>query len=522
MHPAAIAAREPDKNAIRMDSETRSYAELDTRSNGLASFMAQRGLKSGDVMALWAYNHIDFLTCCWAAQRSGLYYLPIAASLTPAEAAYILADSGATFLIVDEAHAGQLDGLLSDPRLSGLNVFVLAEDGPHALWKAVNETSATPYPAVEGADMLYTSGTTGRPKGVKRPLKGAALGSDVRRVERMRALFDMDAETVFLSPGPLYHAAPLRFSMTVLRLGGTVALLPRFDAREAIDALSELGVTHTQWVPTMFARLLALPAEQRATYDAPHHRKAIHAGAPCPRDIKQRMIDWFGPILHEYYSGTESIGFTHIDSAAWAKRPGSVGRAYGCDIHIVGETGEALPAGETGLVYFSGKGGLSYHNDTAKTAAAHNDKGWATMGDIGHLDEDGYLFLTDRQAFTIISGGVNVYPREVEDVLIAHPDVIDAAVVGVPDADFGESVQAVVQSSRQGRELAQSLFALCRKELAPFKRPKRIAFMDELPMTDSGKIKKRDLQARFAEPSDRGSAETREGTPNTQEAHANV
>lgn len=357
--------------------------------------------------------------------------------------------------------------------------------------------------------MMYTSGTTGKPKGVRRPLKLGPWGSDARRAERLRDLFGMDADTVFLSPAPLYHAAPMRFTMTVLRLGGTVALLPKFSAEAALTAIMETGATHTQWVPTMFSRMLALPDEVRARFHAPAHRKAIHAGAPCPPEVKRRMIDWFGPILHEYYSGTESIGFTHIDSHDWLRKPGSVGQCWGCKVQILGDDGAPVPNGTSGLVYFSGKAKLEYHNAPEKTAEAYSDDDWATMGDIGFVDDEGFLFLTDRRAFTIVSGGVNVYPREVEDVLTADPRVAHAAVVGVPDPDFGEAVQAAIQPVKgtDSRALARDLFAACRTGLAPFKRPKRIAIVDALPMTDSGKLKKRDIQSAYQYPATRGFAE---------------
>lgn len=508
MHPAAIAERDPGKIAIRLATGLRTYRDLDEKSRALARLAGESGACRGEVMAIWAGNHIDFLTCAWAGQRSGLYYLPIAASLTPAEAAYILADSGAKLLIVDLERAAHIPALMrAQPSLSNLPVYSLGDAG-HAgsVWKAAAACLAPDPEPCEGGDMLYTSGTTGKPKGVRRPISYRPLGSDTGRVERLQSLFGMDADTVFLSPAPLYHAAPLRFAMTILRLGGTVALLPRFDAEAALDAIVETGATHTQWVPTMFTRLLALHEDIRARYQAPAHRKAIHAGAPCPETVKRRMIDWFGPILHEYYSGTESIGFTHIDSENWLKRPGSVGQAWGCKIHILDEAGCELGPEQTGHVYFEGKGGLAYHNDAAKTLSAHTAQGWATMGDVGYVDTDGFLYLTDRRDFTIISGGVNVYPREVEECLLAHPGVTDAAVFGLPDPDFGEVVQAVIQARSGADEvsLAGALFDLCRDQLAPAKRPKRIAFLAALPLTDSGKIQKRVLQQQFEDPATRG------------------
>ena len=495
-HPGAIAQTTPDKAAVIFDGRTRTYADLDARSLALANRLAAMGLQPGDVVALWANNGPDYLTAAWAAQRSGLYVLPVASGLTAAEVEYILRDSGAKALVSDRA--ADFDG----PRLA-LDDALFIDPGTHTA------------PAIEGGDMMYTSGTTGRPKGVRRPLSHAPLGSDTRRAEKLAALFGFGQDTVFLSPAPLYHAAPFRFAMSVLRLGGTVVLMERFDARRSLSLLREHAVTHSQWVPTMFARLLALPEAERRAHHAPLHRAAIHAGAPCPPDVKRAMIDWWGPILHEYYSGTESIGFTHITSAEWLERPGSVGRPWNCTVHVLDESGAERAAGETGTVYFGGKGAPAYHNAPDKTAAARRGA-LATMGDIGHVDADGYLYLTDRAAFTIISGGVNVYPAEVEAVLAAHPDVALACVFGVPDPDFGEVVQAVVElRSDVGRArdtVVQELFAQCRDRLSAPKRPKRIA-VDALPLTGSGKIAKAAVRARYAERTDRGLSEHRTGAP---------
>ncbi|MGB6229947.1 MAG: AMP-binding protein [Litorimonas sp.] len=486
-HPGQWAKEKPDHPAVRLDGAEQSYAEFEARSQALSERLVADGAKTGDVVALWARNHIDYLTAAWGIHRAGLYVLPVAASLTLDEADYILKDSEAVRLIADEERAN---------KTSDIPVWTLGDD----LFTAPQNAHASPE--LEGGDMMYTSGTTGKPKGVRRPLSGSPLGSETRRAGRLSELFGMDGDTVFLSPAPLYHAAPYRFATTVLRLGGTVELMQRFDAKDALQRLER--ATHSQWVPTMFARLLTLPNAVKCSLSAPKHRKAIHAGAPCPPDVKRAMIDWWGPILHEYYSGTESIGFTHIDSPDWLERPGSVGRPWGCKVHILDAGGKEVPTGETGAVYFSGKRGLSYHNAPEKTDAAHRGD-LATMGDIGHVDADGFLYLTDRHAFTILSGGVNVYPREVEDALSNHPDVIQLAVIGVPDADFGQAVQAVVEARAGANEsdLAQDLHRLARERLAPFKRPKSIAFAP-LPLTESGKVRKRDLIATYTAPDARG------------------
>ncbi len=362
------------------------------------------------------------------------------------------------------------------------------------------------FERIEGSDMLYTSGTTGKPKGVKRPLARASLGSDARRTDRARDLFGMDEQTVFLSPAPLYHAAPLRYAMTVQRLGGTVVAMERFDAARALDLIVAEKVTHSQWVPTMFSRILALPDRPAAT---DHHVCAIHAGAPCPQEVKRRMIALWGPILHEYYSGTEAVGFTHITSAEWLAHPGSVGRAYGSTIHILDEDDGEVPTGETGRVFFESRTAHAYHGDTDKTAAATSAQGWATMGDIGHLDGEGFLYLTDRAAFTIISGGANIYPAQVEEALMADPAVVDCAVFGVPDADLGEAVQAVVELVEGHAADAPTAIDMAdrlRSQVASYKLPRAIAFVDRVPRMDSGKIRKRDLVEAYRDPALRGFA----------------
>lgn len=507
LHPGTIAARSPDHPAVIIGDAVLSYAGLDTRSAALAGWLHGEGLRAGDTIALLIGNQPAFFVTAWAAQRSGLYYVPIPTRLTPADVAHIIGDSGAVLLFADAdcaplAHAA---ARLAPVRLCDLSV-------PDA---------APVAPSIEGADMLYTSGTTGRPRGVRRPITGQPLGSDGRRVARARALFGLGADSIFLSPAPLYHAAPLRFAMNLLRTGGTVVAMPRFDAAAALALIERHRVTHSQWVPTMFARLLGLPDAVRTRHDLSSHRVAIHAGAPCPPDIKRRMIDWWGPVLHEYYSGTESIGFTHATSAEWLARPGTVGRAHGATIHILDDAGRELPPGRTGAVYFESGTPLVYHGDTAKTAAAHSAQGWATMGDIGHVDADGYLFLTDRRAFTIISGGVNIYPAEVEAALAAHPAVHDCAVFGVPHADLGEAVLALVEAAPGAADdpgLADALHVHLRAHLAPWKVPRFIRF-GPVGRTETGKVAKaalRDTHARGLEPPPLPPETTTQTTDETQ------
>lgn len=488
LHPGNIAAKTPDRPAVIFNDRQFSYGALDSHSRTVAAMLHANGLAQGDVVAMLIGNCPEFFAIAWAAQRSGLYYLPIPTRLTASEITYILDDSGAMALFVDP----DLLPLASEATVNSKIAIYGIDPTPEVYPEA---------PRIEGSDMLYTSGTTGKPKGVRRPLSGEPLGSDAKRVERARALFDLDGDSVFLSPAPLYHAAPLRFTMNLLRVGGTVVAMSKFDPAAALALIETHQVTHSQWVPTMFNRLLALPEAERGSHDLSSHRVAIHAGAPCAPDLKRQMIHWWGPILHEYYSGTESVGFTHVTSPEWLVRAGTVGKAYGCKIHILDDDGNALPAGETGAIYFEGKAGLSYHNDAAKTAAAYDTRGWATMGDIGFVDEEGYLFLTDRRAFTIISGGVNVYPSEIEAALYGHPAVRDVAVFAVPDADLGESVFALIELNEGHRgdaALSNALSHHAAQSLARFKLPRRIAF-GTVDRSETGKVQKAKLRELYSD-----------------------
>jgi long-chain acyl-CoA synthetase len=510
MNPFAQTRDNPDKPAIIVGEEAMSYRELDLSSRAAASSLRRRGLTRGDVIAILAPNATTFFVAAWAAQRSGLYYTPIGRHLKPAEIAYILADSGARALFVEGSLAGLAAAALQELP-PGAAPACLGFGGSIEGMAAIDDLALddADQEDVEGGDLLYTSGTTGRPKGVKRPLDFGPLGSDTRRVERLRDLFAMGKDTVFYTPAPIYHAAPLRFAMTVLRMGATLVMDSKFDPAVALATIASRGVTHSQWVPTMFVRLLQLPDSERAAFRAPAHKKAIHSGAPCAASVKRAMIDWWGPILHEYYSGTESAGFTHATSEEWLRFPGTVGKPWGCKIHILSESGAELGPGKIGDVYFEGRAGLRYHNDEAKTRQAHSAQGWTTMGDIGFVNEEGYLFLCDRKNFVIVSGGVNIYPREIEDVLEEHPEVLEAAVFGLPDDEFGESVQAVVQlrdAAGAGPELAQALHAHVRERLARYKAPKHLAFEADLPRLPNGKLEKHRLRQDYRARAERGFA----------------
>jgi long-chain acyl-CoA synthetase len=368
------------------------------------------------------------------------------------------------------------------------------------------ETKVARYPntpiedQMAGQDMLYSSGTTGRPKAVKMTSESLPYGEVTDTTQMVMALYGFDEETVYLSPAPLYHAAPLRFSLLTLYAGGTVIVMERFDALQSLTLIETYKATHSQWVPTMFIRMLKLPEEQRLKYDISSLKIAIHAAAPIPIPVKEKMIEWWGPILFEYYAGTEANGLTAITSEEWLNHKGSVGRSFIGTVHILDEEGNELPPGEPGLIYFADGQEFEYHDDPEKTEATRSPQGWTTINDIGYLDKEGYLYLTDRASHMIISGGVNIYPQEAENVLVMHPKVMDAAVLGVPNEEFGEEVKGVVQPrdmSDAGPELEQELMVYCRSKLSKIKCPVSIDFDAELPRTATGKLLKRLLKERY-------------------------
>jgi long-chain acyl-CoA synthetase len=510
MHPSQWAERRPDHPATIMagDGAGVTYGTLNAQSNRGAQLFRRLGLSAGDTIALWSDNRAEFLTVCWAAERAGLAFTPISNRLTAAEAEYIVRDCGARVLVVAPAIGDQAAALVEQLKRDGdraPKIFALAGDLPGVeRWETA--TAALPATPIDdespGRPMLYSSGTTGRPKGVAHAPREASIRDEHPYEAWHREFYGFDEHSVFLSPAPLYHAAPLVFCLAEQRIGATVVLMEKFDAEALLAAIERHRITHTQLVPTMFVRLLRLPAEVRAKYDLSSLKVVVHAGSPCAPDVKRGMIDWLGPIIYEYYSGTEGFGRTCITSAEWLEHPGSVGRAVHGVLHICDEAGSELGPGETGQVYFESDLPFSYHGDPDKTAAAGapNNPGWRTYGDIGHLDADGYLFLSDRKAFMIISGGVNIYPQEAENLLLGHPAVADVAVFGVPDADMGEAVKAVVQPldwSQAGPELERALIAWCRERLAHYKCPKSIDFDPALPRHSTGKLYKKELRDRY-------------------------
>jgi len=504
-HPSIHARTSPDKIAYQMAGTGKaiSYRELDALSNQGAHLFRKLGLKAGDHIALLMENRLAFMEICWSAQRSGLYYTAISRYLTPEEIAYIVRDCGAKVFITSPKCAEQVKGLIKGE--PGEPLFFMVDEPEPGFRSYDKEAVAQPTTPiadeVAGYDMLYSSGTTGRPKGIKKQFEGNPIDLPNPFLKVLCAnMCGMNADTVYLSPAPLYHAAPLRFNMMATILGGTSIIMESFDAEQFLKLVETHKATQSQLVPTMFVRMLKLPDEVRTRYDVSSLKGAIHAAAPCPVDVKAKMIEWWGPILIEYYAGSEGNGVTVSTSQDWLSHRGTVGRAVVGKVKILGENEEEMPTGEIGTVYFADAPAFSYHNDPEKTKRAHNARGWSTLGDVGYLDSEGFLYLTDRKSYMIISGGVNIYPQETEDVLITHPDVADVAVFGVPNEEMGEEVKAVVQPhdmAKAGKALEEQLIVFCRKHLSPIKCPRSIDFEAELPRTPTGKLVKRHLRDKY-------------------------
>ncbi|WP_326644778.1 AMP-binding protein [Nonomuraea fuscirosea] len=506
MHPGAIAAVTPDKPAVIMAGSGRvvTYRELDEESNRLAHLFRSAGLRPGDHVAFMLANHPLFLAVAWAAHRSGLYYTPVSSRLQADELAYIVGNCGARVFISSADLAGVATSITA--ATPGVELRLMLDgvaDGFTSYEEAVAGQPVTPVEdECTGVDMLYSSGTTGRPKGVKLTSSHGPLDEPGMLFKLIQGLFAPSADSVYLSPAPLYHAAPLRYSLTFQRLGATVVVMERFDPEQYLALVERYGVTHSQLVPTMFIKMLKLPPEIRKKYDLSSLQYAIHAAAPCPVPVKEQMIDWWGPIVHEYYAGTEGNGFLYVGPDDWLRHKGTVGRSLLGVVHICDEDGDDVPPGEHGTIYFENGGRFEYHGDPGKTRSAQDPKGrgWTTLGDIGYLDEEGFLYLTDRRSYMIISGGVNIYPQEAENVLSVHPKVADVAVIGVPDEEMGEQVKAVVEPvsmDEAGPELEAELIAYCRERLAHYKCPKSVDFRPELPRHPTGKLYKRLLRDEY-------------------------
>lgn len=510
-YPGYWGLKNPDKPAIILSStgESMTHAQLNKRSNQIAHLLRDTGLGRGDHIALLMENHLEYLPIVWASLRAGLYITAINWHLTAEEAAYIVEDCEAKVLF-SSVHCANIAAPIAAKHLKRrimvdkLDSFATNLNNNSAAWENYHSVlldySTEPIAdESNGQVMLYSSGTTGRPKGVLRPLPATPYW-ELPAAERPATIaqpYDFNEDTVYLSPAPLYHAAPLSFCREAQARGGTAVIMDRFKPHDALQAIEDYGVTHSQWVPTMFVRMLELPEEERLAYNLSSQKMALHAAAPCPKEIKYKMLDWWGPIIHEYYGGSEGFGSTRIGPKEWLAHPGSVGKITQGETFILDENFNELPTGEQGLIYFKAKRKFQYKGDEQKTADATSPQGYRSFGDVGYIDKDNYLYLTDRKSFMIISGGVNIYPRETEDILQMHPFVADVAVFGIPHPEFGEEVKAAVelkQGYEPSPELEENIIAYCQERLAKFKCPRSIDFEAKLPRLPSGKLRKSDLR----------------------------
>jgi long-chain acyl-CoA synthetase len=507
------ARNTPDKAAVIMaESGARlSYAELNDASARLASVL-RGSLDEGDRVAILMENRPEYYIACWAARRAGLRYVPINWHLTADEAGYVIADCDARAIVASASLIELAIRACAGAPAVELKITVDAADQGFLALSALT-AQASPQPADqerEGALMAYSSGTSGKPKGILRALPDRPFGQPIDFERMIEPNYGIGPDAIYLSPAPLYHTAPIGWSTATQSVGGTVVLMESFDAENTLKAIERYRVTHAQFVPTHFIRLLKLPEDVRRRYDHSSLQMVIHAAAPCPAEVKRAMIEWWGSIIYEYYAGSEGGGFFALTSEEWLAHPGSVGRMVGgiggggktpieSSTHIVDlETGAEVAPGEIGLIYFENAARFEYHKDPGKTAEFFNDAGWGTLGDMGWLDPDGFLYLADRKSHMIISGGVNIYPQEAEAVLALHPRVADVGVIGVPNAEFGEEVKAVVQPVGEGSPaLASELIAYCRERLAGYKCPRTVDFVEALPRLPNGKLLKRNLREAY-------------------------
>jgi acyl-CoA synthetase (AMP-forming)/AMP-acid ligase II len=499
-HPRYFAENNPDKPAYIMgkSGQVVTYSQLERRANRCSQYFRDIGLQPKGKIAIFMENNIRFMEIVRAAHVAGLHYVALSSHLKQTEIEYILEDSEAELLVTShflKDTAAQLAA--STPRVKHKLMVDGTSPGFESYEDTVKKYPDTPIPeCIDGRDMLYSSGTTGRPKGVIQKTEDQPFGTVHPSVQVAINLFQLNKETVFLSPAPLYHTAPLRVCMWTLQAGGTVVVMEKFDAELALSLIDRFKVTHTQWVPTMFIRTLKLPEAIRNNYDVSSLKVCIHGAAPCPLEVKEQMMAWWGPILYELYAGTEGNVLVIMFPNDWYEHKGSVGKSFVGVLHILDDSDDELPLGTPGNVFVEDGNAFEYHNDPEKTAASVSKQGWNTMGDIGYLDQEGFLYLTDRKGYTINSGGVNIYPQEIENMLAVHDKVLDAAVFGIPNQEFGEEVKAVVlpvDMKMAGPELEQELIAYCRESLSHIKCPKSIDFKAEFPRTGTGKLMKRFL-----------------------------
>ena len=506
MYPGAHLDTMADKPAIVMATSgfTQTFSQLDAAANQLSRVLQAAGLEPGDHVAICMENHDRYMEVVWGCHYAGLVYTAASSRLTSNELTYIINDCGARAFVTSEYKAEAAAEVVEGAPAVKLRLMLGHTIPGYESYEAA-VAAQPPEPLnnrIAGMDMLYSSGTTGLPTGVTRPFVAEPLESAAGGVPMLR-MFGFDEDSVYLSPAPLYHAAPLRFCMASHGLGATVIVMEHFEAEHYLELIEKHRVTTSQVVPTMFIRLLKLEPDVRASHDVTSLQIVIHAAAPCPVPVKHQMIEWFGPVIHEYYAGTEGNGLVYCNSEQWLAHPGTVGAPINCTIRICDDQGHEVPQGETGTIYFEGGAAFEYHKDPEKTKSSRHPNGWTTLGDVGYVDQDRYLYLTDRKAYMIISGGVNIYPQEAENVLITHPDVVDAAVFGVPNAEFGEEVKAVVQPKRlptndqDAAALTAKLIRFCRLQLADVKCPRSIDFREELPRHPTGKLYKRLLKDEY-------------------------
>ena len=497
-HPGHHAATRPDAPALIMagTGAVTTWAELRNESVAAANLLHDLGLRAGDSVAFCIENRLEFAVLVWACHDAGYRYTPISTRLTTEEVEYIVDDCGASVFLHTTKTGGARDPVAA---IGGVE-HVIDVDVPGSLGDAPDRVAVEPrYERAEGIAMLYSSGTTGKPKGVWRAAPDEPI-EELGPGDRAAAgAFGITTESIYLSPAPLYHSAPITFLIQMGRIGAATVVMERFDPAEALATIERYSVTHSQWVPTMFVRMLRLPDDERKRYDLSSHVFAIHGAGPCSIATKEAMLAWWGPIIHEYYAGTEGAGMCRIGPEEWLAHKGSVGRSARGPVLIVDDEGNELPAGEVGQIWFANSSDFRYHGDEPKTAEARRGAG-GTFGDIGYLDADGYLYLTDRKSFTINAGGVNIYPQEIEDVLLAHPAVHDVAVFGLPNDEYGEEVKAVVEPDPAivaDAALAAELLDHCRQHLAGFKIPRSIDFEPQLPREPTGKLRKHLIRDRY-------------------------
>ena len=482
-----------------------TYAELEQRTNRLAHFLRSRGLKRLDHYAIFMENNDRYVESCGAGERAGLYFTCVNSFLTAGELAYIVNNSESRVLIVsEETRATALAAIGQCPKVEAVLVVDGSGDGDRIL--NLDEATAG-FPATPIADetigtaMSYSSGTTGRPKGILRPLPDQPPSQQLPLFDFLQKLWRYREGLVYLSPAPLYHAAPQASVNLVIRNGGTAIIMERFDPEHYLQLVERYKPTHSQLVPTMFSRMLKLPEATRSRYDLSSLEVIIHAAAPCPVQVKEQMIAWWGPIIHEYYGATEGLGFAACDSEQWLAHRGTVGKILLGELHVLDDKMQPCPKETPGTLWFKTATPFEYFNEAAKTREARSQDGsMSTVGDVGYVDHDGFLYLTDRATFMIVCGGVNIYPQECENLLITHPKVADAAVFGVPNEDLGEEVKAVVQvvaDIEANSDLVNELMNFCRAHLSLRKCPRSIDFEAELPRLPTGKLYKRVLRDRY-------------------------